>query len=562
MSVLDQIVSQIPGLSGYNAQEDRTRLANAQVGQQAMQFMTLQGEAQRQRQAAVLQPLQLQALQQSVAQGAAMNPLDLKIKAAQATAADLAQKLRQQQLADAGIDISGNPATTADANGAQPVQGQGVPGVRAIAPGGPEPMIGAQNGIGGIPQSMYRRLLFADPTGKTAAVAVKESYLQAVKPIGARGLVLGADPNNPGGYVIKGGALPPGAMPITYDAQGNPSVSPLPGQVAGAGALAGSVSGAQAAAKLPSETVEVTLGDGRKIVIPKSLIPGIGTPVPAAATPTPANFPRETPAALSAAGANQLQAFNSPNEVTPPAPAEVAAAASRANGQYPPVTQNPAAPAPLQLGQSTASKTAMAANETQLAEEAAKGRNDANIAVDSNYGLQHVIQDSQNFTPGRYTNTIMGLRSAAQSIAPDLFPKAEMDKLQSFQDFNKWATKLGFDQARKMGARESTQIVQMAISSNPNAEQVAPALQSVAKGLMAQNDYTIAKEKARDQWRTSHQGTLSGFNSAWQEVADPRAFLLRYQSPEEQKNLLGQMDGAAKAKLLQGLKTLRAQGIL
>jgi hypothetical protein len=156
----------------------------------------------------------------------------------------------------------------------------------------------------------------------------------------------------------------------------------------------------------------------------------------------------------------------------------------------------------------------------------------------------------------------MGARSYLQGLAPNLFPAAEMEKLKDFQELQKYSIRLGFDQARKMGARESTQIVQMSIESNPNPQMVRPAIEAIGHGLMAQNDYVIAKEKARDAWRQQHGGQLSGFNSSWQDNADPRAFLLRYQSPQEQQKLFGTMDDAGKQKLLKNLQALRQQGIL
>ena len=201
-------------------------------------------------------------------------------------------------------------------------------------------------------------------------------------------------------------------------------------------------------------------------------------------------------------------------------------------------------------------------NEIQLAQEASKGREAANIAVDTNYNLQHVLDSAQGFETGKFAPTFMSARAYLQGAAPELFPPAEMNKLKDFQELQKYSIRLGFDQARKMGARESTQIVQMSIESNPNPQMVGPAIKAIGHGLMAQNDYVIAKEKARDAWAKGHQGTLSGFNSQWQDLADPKAFLIKYQSPQEQANMFSKMSDGEKGKLLKQLQALRQTGIL
>jgi hypothetical protein len=184
------------------------------------------------------------------------------------------------------------------------------------------------------------------------------------------------------------------------------------------------------------------------------------------------------------------------------------------------------------FGQSTAERAAAEANEKQLAEEAAKGREAADAAVDMRFNLQQLLEHSKEFETGKFTPSIMNVRSYLQSMAPNLFPESEMNKLANFQDLNKYSKRLGFDMARKMGARESTQIVQMSIDANPNPEMVRPAIDAISHGLLAQTDYITAREQAREAWRDEHRGTLSGFNSNWLKISDPRAFLLKYQTPQ------------------------------
>lgn len=261
---------------------------------------------------------------------------------------------------------------------------------------------------------------------------------------------------------------------------------------------------AKAAAEAAQRTVEVTTPDGRKVRVPESAITG---------------------------------------------------------GAAPTQGQAPTPHAAVQQGITPAEAEAQRANEESLAKEASKGREASNLAVDTNYNLQRVIEASHGFETGQFAPTVNGARAFLQGLAPGLFPDSEMKKLTSFQEFNKYSIRLGFDQARKMGARESTQIVQMSIESNPNPKMVKPAINAIANGLMAQNDYVIAKEKARDAYFAQNK-KLGGFNSYWQSLADPRAFLLARQDPASQAKLIEALSPADRKKLADSLTALRKAGAL
>lgn len=336
--------------------------------------------------------------------------------------------------------------------------------------------------------------------------------MQANQPIGLRQGPL----VSPTGKIIFQNTPPVPGVNFDYDPGGKVTgASEIPNFGATVAGIEAKKASAKAAAEASQRTVEVTTPDGRKVRVPESYITGGAQSAPAA-----------------------------PPAATPPAPVPA------------PVVVPPAA-----QGITPAMEEAQKANESALAAEASKGREAANLAVDTNYNLQHVLEASKGFDTGQFAPTVNGARAFLQGVAPGLFPDSEMKKLTSFQEFNKYSIRLGFDQARKMGARESTQIVQMAIESNPNPKMVKPAINAIANGLMAQNDYVIAKEKARDAYFTQNK-KLGGFNSYWQSIADPRAFLLARQDPASQAKMISSLSPADRQKLTNSLTALRKAGIL
>ncbi len=410
---------------------------------------------------------------------------------------------------------------------------------------------------------------YANPNDPNAARAAVMQHL--VPPVPMRSTTALYDPTSKSviGYnpASISGAAPTfqGAMPTGFQQ--------LPGAAAAIGAAAGAQAGGAGAGGAPYHVVTAEGPQGQPITLPASQIPGIGTPVGGAPSAAGAPAPNQQWLGPQPTGAFQgnpqqiaagIQNSQLVNGGTPAdRSAALQALSNQINGANPSNTSAASVTAPGGLGvqgMSAGAEAATKANEGQLAEEAKGWREAANIAVDTNYNLQHALTAAQGFDTGKIAPTIQNAKAWLQAALPaSSFSQSDMNQLTNFAEFNKFAIRLGFDQARKMGARESTQIVQMAIESNPNPQLVGPAIQSIGHGLMAQNDYAIAKAKASEAWQQSHNGTLSGFNSAWQTNSDPLAYLMPYQSPQQQAQLIQRLDPVSKQRLLTSLQTMKQQ---
>ena len=373
----------------------------------------------------------------------------------------------------------------------------------------------------------------------------KQNYIAPIG--GTRPGVPIRDPMNPGQIISENPSIPPNTN-VTRNPDGSvASVTPQPGANEAVAAQAAATTAATEGVKSQFDLVPgMTDNSGRPVYRPKSsVLPQQGAAGVTSGTPV-ITAPDEKTAQ------EWMKTFESKGV---PVNIKVAAeSALKAPGRI---------PTSAVIGQSTGEKAAQEENEKILAAEGGKLRESANLAVDTNYNLQNMLKAANTLPTGKYTDFRMGVKASLQGILPDsMTSEKDLSNITDYQEFKKYSIKLGFDQARKMGARESTQIVEMSISSNPNPELVKPAIVALGHGLIAQNDYVIAKAKAQDQWQKANNGTLQGFNSDWQSKADPRAFAVKYMTPAEQAKAFGQMSVTDKKTILNSLTQLRASGAL
>ena len=59
----------------------------------------------------------------------------------------------------------------------------------------------------------------------------------------------------------------------------------------------------------------------------------------------------------------------------------------------------------------------------------------------------------------------------------------------------------------------------------PNPEMTQNGFGKIADQFQAVNDMHVAKQELAQQWRSSHSGTLDGFEAAFNESISPSAFL-------------------------------------
>jgi hypothetical protein len=150
----------------------------------------------------------------------------------------------------------------------------------------------------------------------------------------------------------------------------------------------------------------------------------------------------------------------------------------------------------------------------------------SNDAQRQNVDLVRMQQTMKGFSPSQLADA----KAAAQSWLAALgwaTPDAEK-ALSSWQEFSKIATQLSTSQARQLGAREAASVINMVVKNNPNASMTPRAIGDMLGGMKAMNDYVVAKNQAKEAWR-SQRGTVDGFDAAWQREHPPQTFLPQVQ---------------------------------
>lgn len=378
--------------------------------------------------------------------------------------------------------------------------------------------------IGGVPASLAKRLMYADPTGKLLAEQQAALYKQQQAPINVR----------QGGTVFMPGrgpifSAPQGGIQTNYG-PGGPTAAPVPGY----NAALGGVVGAQEGAKLPFETVPMTNASGATIQTPKAQIPGIGLP-PGAMPPQGA--PNGWPAGMVPATANE-PVSGPPQSVSQLPPGDQAAARAAldatAAGQpaiFPggdPWATMPKLDQPTGMGQSTYQRTTQEASGRAAAALSAKYGDAANTAnqriATNNQALDMVdkadtgpmaakIGDVKNWLVSRFgvpEGDFQNTPSATQALQKDLVNAATNRAKQQF------------------GSRITQNEVNLMLTRGaPNVDMTKAAIK-----------YLVGTDNAQAQYSIQQSGDLGKYLS---QGGDPMRFEGWYAQAFPQTNAVSQV---------------------
>jgi hypothetical protein len=332
--------------------------------------------------------------------------------------------------------------------------------------------------------------------------------------------ILQQNPNLPQGSQLE--PVPPNAPPGTL-----PTVAQLPGS---APAIQ-SAATAHAAGAAAFEPTTITIG-GREIPVTHEQFTQItnqlslpaaaiaaGSPPGGAAASVPANAPMSDD--------DLIKGFIDGSLLRPPTqgggPAGMPTASTPAgSGASPtaPVTSGPLAGAVLPPAQSNSNigkvyQTPQQAGTTEaLKEEYEKTVLPAfNHAQDAMKALTAVESAMQNYRTGPTGQSRLVFNRALQDLAQFVgaAPDSELAKgIASGEIINKEGNTLGFALARTMGARESQQIVEQAIKTNPGLA-TSPEGNKQLIGLMRQQ---LARDIDRRDFYDTWAAAIGGYNGA------------------------------------------------
>jgi len=404
----------------------------------------------------------------------------------------LMQEVQRQRLlaalgaASAAPSAPATPASPA-APGASPApSGMPMPGGAPSAgtpmPGGGAASVQQQTSIGGpaggIPMSVW---LATDPSGK----AYMDQLAKDNAPVSTRYGIFTRDPNNRNQFLPAGGAMPANALPYHMGPNGQVDVSPYPGQVQGAAAMAGATAGAQAGAKFPYQTVTTPTG----AQVPAFTVPGLVRGAPGA--PSPA-----TPSGAPAAGPTA-----SPSPPTPP-------------------TAAPMPPQKPGVGQTTTDKTYGEDAGKAAVEYENNVNNAASGAVSQNRMLDELTNNLKDMNPGKLAAIQKSI--AEWKVAVGMGDDNDKRIAASSEVTDKITGQLVSSALKSMTARPTQSEFQIFLSKFvPNMEMTPQGANAVIGFMRQQNNLNLQKQQAFQAFKkTTTPDHYRDFETQWnQQVA-------------------------------------------
>ena len=207
------------------------------------------------------------------------------------------------------------------------------------------------------------------------------------------------------------------------------------------------------------------------------------------------------------------------------------------SGNAPPVTQL-AGPSPFVVESNKA-------RAGELEKLYGNWQTEANSAQQDNLLIDRMKAESQGFSPGKLAEQYGNVQAYLQRI-PGMDTPERRAMLGDYQAFQKNATQLSTSAARTMGAREPGSVIAMFKNAYPNAELTSNALNAMFTQIQGLNDYKTSRQSAADQWRGTHDGTLGGFQSAWNKTSDPMFFVVQRMPPEVRQQFFSKMSSTER----------------
>ena len=327
-----------------------------------------------------------------------------------------------------------------------------------------------------------------------------------------------------------------------------------PAVIAGEGAVAG----AKKSAELPYTLTEarpgnVTLLGGKPIYQNPSGIPGVtpsGQPTMQYVTPA---MPNGNPGSNTPAGGGPLTPSGAPSPVgaTGPRP-----------GNLPPAGTNAAVPPNTYVtGLDPLTHASLEKRGTELENYGQALQDGASSAVNSQFLIDQMRRESGNgsgWVPGRFADWGGELRALFNGVLPNASDSIN-SALANYQAFEKNSMQLVTQATRAVSPRAAVQEMMMIRQALPGSQLSSGGLSYIFDQLSANNDFARSKAQAAETWRVSHNGTLAGFDSNWNQNVSPFAFLVKRMPAADLQTMASNLQQSAQGRALMSRITSEMQ---
>lgn len=131
------------------------------------------------------------------------------------------------------------------------------------------------------------------------------------------------------------------------------------------------------------------------------------------------------------------------------------------------------------------------------------------------------------------------------------------------QEFQKWASQYSARSAQELGLQGSDARMNLAVHATPNGEMTAGALKAIIPQMVGFENAKQGRANAAVAWQQAHgPASLQQFNTAWNQIYDPKVYTLMAQGPKAFAGAVAQMKPAEAAQLRQKYIALKQAGAL
>ena len=234
---------------------------------------------------------------------------------------------------------------------------------------------------------------------------------------------------------------------------------------------------------------------------------------------TPA-MPGGNPGSNAPAGGGALTPTGAPSPIaaTGPRPGNLPAAGS--NAPLPPNT--------YVTGLDPLTHASLEKRGTELENYGQGLQDSASSAVNSQFLIDQMRRESGNgagWVPGRFADWGGELKALFNGVLPNASDSVN-SSLANYQAFEKNSMQLVTQATRAVSPRAAVQEMMIIRQALPGSQLSGGGLGCIFDQLSANNDFARSKAQAAETWRGSHNGTLAGFDSNWNQNISPFAFLV------------------------------------
>jgi hypothetical protein len=165
-------------------------------------------------------------------------------------------------------------------------------------------------------------------------------------------------------------------------------------------------------------------------------------------------------------------------------------------------------------------------DELKRSESSFNAANNSNLEMDQLDAALNLLPKSGPLVPGYGMAERIAGAKAANTAAAALGRQLPFDpnQIAAAEQATKITTRLGYDQAKALGSRESNMVIQQAVGIQPGQELTVAGRRRIVAGIRAANQREIDYHSFLTDWVQNHGGDVTGASDAFNKSHPPKEY--------------------------------------